>query len=214
LPVFLGYRRSDVNHLAHCYLSDGSDLELVGGLMGDFVKGRLESLDYPRPVLNALRLHRHIDSTTDAHARVRTSRDRFDPEFRRYAGILTDVFYDHFLARHWARYHETPLADFARRVYDALDIHEELLPERLKLFAVYMRQRNLLLNYRELDTIDQSLKGIASRLSRANPVGSARTQLEKHYDGLESDFHAFFPDVVRMAKPQQGKNHESGSETF
>lgn len=193
-----------MNHLAHCYLSDGSDLELVGGLMGDFVKGRLDSLDYPQPVLEAMRLHRQIDSTTDAHPRVAESRNRFDPEFRRYAGILTDVFYDHFLARSWTQYHDAPLADFAQRVYDALNIHEGLLPERLKLFAVYMQQRDLLVNYRELDTIDQSLKGIASRLSRANPVGNARTQLEKHYDGLESDFHAFFPDVVAMAKPERG----------
>ncbi|TDJ33206.1 MAG: DUF479 domain-containing protein [Gammaproteobacteria bacterium] len=189
-----------MNHLAHCYLSDGSDLELVGSLMGDFVKGRLETLDYPQPVLNALRLHRRIDSTTDAHPRVAKSRNRFDPEFRRYAGILTDVFYDHFLARSWTRYHHTPLTDFAQRVYDALNIHENLLPERLKLFSVYMQQRDLLVNYRELDTIDQSLKGIAARLSRANPIGDARAQLEKHYDGLESDFHAYFPDVIRMAK--------------
>lgn len=195
-----------MNHLAHCYLSDGSDLELVGSLMGDFVKGRLQKLNYPQPVLNALRLHRRIDSTTDAHPRVRKSRNRFDPDFRRYAGILTDVFYDHFLARHWTRYHRTPLADFARRVYDALDVHEELLPKRLKLFALYMRQRNLLMNYRELDTIDQSLQGIASRLSHTNPVGKARAQLEKHYDGLESDFHAFFPDIVLLAKPKKGKN--------
>jgi len=122
------------------------------------------------------------------------------PEFRRYAGILTDVFYDHFLARSWTRYHHTPLTDFAQRVYDALNIHENLLPERLKLFSVYMQQRDLLVNYRELDTIDQSLKGIAARLSRANPIGDARAQLEKHYDGLESDFHAYFPDVIRMAK--------------
>ena len=203
-----------LNHLAHCYLSDNSDLDLVGGMMGDFVKGRLESLDYPQPVLDALRLHRSIDSTTDAHPRVRKSRNRFDPDFRRYAGILTDVFYDHFLARHWTRYHQTPLANFARRVYDALDNHEDLLPERLKLFAVYMRERDLLVNYRELDTIDQSLKGIAARLSRTNPVGSARSQLEKHYDGLESDFHAFFPDIVRMASQQKARDHESRSETF
>ncbi len=193
-----------MNHLAHCYLSDGSDLELIGGMMGDFVKGRLDSLDYPQPVLDAMRLHRRIDSTTDAHPRVAESRNRFDPEFRRYAGILTDVFYDHFLARSWARYHDAPLVDFAQRVYEALNIHEDLLPERLKLFAVYMRQRDLLVNYQELDTIEQSLKGIASRLSRANPVGSARTQLEKHYDGLESDFHAFFPDLVRLLKPERG----------
>ena len=189
-----------MNHLAHCYLSDGSDLELVGGLMGDFVKGRLDSLEYPQRVLDALRLHRRIDSTTDAHPRVRDSRNRFDPDYRRYAGILTDLFYDHFLARHWGHYHSDPLEDFARRVYDALDVHVELLPRRLQLFAVYMRQRDLLVNYRELDTIEQSLKGISSRLSRANPIGSARVQLEKHYDDLESDFHDFFPDVVRLIR--------------
>lgn len=191
-----------MNHLAHCHLGDDSDLGLVSSLMGDFVKGRLDGKDYPETVMKGLRLHRRIDSVTDAHPCVQRSRRRYEPPYRRYAGILTDVFYDHFLARDWQRYHHLPLPEFARRVYTALDTHDDLLPARLKLFRSYMLERDLLVNYREITTINTSLQGIASRLSRENPLGSAISQLETHYEGLERDFHDFFPDMVRMAKDE------------
>lgn len=191
-----------MNHLAHCYLGDDSDLGLVSSLMGDFVKGRLDGLDYPETVMSGLRLHRKIDSMSDAHACVRRSVRRYDPLYRRYAGILTDVFYDHFLARNWQQYHPLPLPEFAQRVYAALDAHADLLPARLKRFRSYMLERDLLVNYREIDTINASLQGIASRLSRENPLGSAISQLETHYEGLERDFHDFFPDMVRMTKDE------------
>jgi len=92
-----------MNFLAHLYLADPQPLGLLGSLMGDFVKGPLGGR-YPEPITRGIMLHRRIDTFTDAHAVVRASRTRISPGRRRFAGIMIDVFYDHFLARDWARY--------------------------------------------------------------------------------------------------------------
>ena len=92
-----------MNYLAHLYLA-GNDAEaLIGSLMGDFIKGRVDP-DLPPVLRQAILQHRRIDSFTDAHPIVRRSKQRVTNEFRRYAGILIDVFYDHFLAREWSQY--------------------------------------------------------------------------------------------------------------
>jgi acyl carrier protein phosphodiesterase len=52
-----------VNFLAHLYLAAPTDELLVGNLMGDFVKGRPESLvgKFPDEVILGIRQHRAID---------------------------------------------------------------------------------------------------------------------------------------------------------
>lgn len=39
---------------------------------------------------------------------------------RRFAGIMVDVFFDHFLARHWHRYTDMSLPVFTRATYRQL----------------------------------------------------------------------------------------------
>ena len=49
-------------------------------------------------------LHRRIDSFADTHPAFRRSRGRVSAARRRVAGIMVDMFYDHFLARHWGQF--------------------------------------------------------------------------------------------------------------
>src|SRR5215470_16904307 len=126
-----------VNFLAHAYLARGTDRAILGGVMGDFVKGPLEGR-YDAELTRALSLHRRIDSYTDAHDVVRRSRRRVSPDRRRFAGILVDMFYDHFLARLWEEYCDIPLEQFTAHVYAVLREHRALLPERLQQVAARM----------------------------------------------------------------------------
>ena len=84
-----------VNYLAHAWLSRYSTDSLVGGMLGDFVKGRIDGR-FSDPVCTGIRLHRAIDNYTDKHPLFRASRARISARRRRFAGIMVDVFYDHF----------------------------------------------------------------------------------------------------------------------
>jgi len=188
-----------VNFLAHTYLAGGSDYAIVGSLMGDFVKGPLNGR-YGTEITRALVLHRRIDTYTDAHHVVRESRGRVSPARRRFAGILVDVFYDHFLARHWDQYNDVPLERFTARIYSALRAHHALLPERLRDIAGGMAAADWLGSYRHVEAVGIALDRMGQRLKRGNALLRSAEELLAHYEAFDADFRAFFPDVVRFAR--------------
>lgn len=188
-----------MNYLFHLYLCDHSPEGFLGSLMGDFVKGRLDDT-YPNSIRRGIELHRRIDSFAHSNATVRRSLQRLDPSYRHYRGILVDIFYDHFLARNWSRHADLPLADFARRVYRALETHHPMLPPGLQRIAPRMIAHNWLESYRDLDTVDVVLGRIAARISRPNPLAGGIVELRRHYQGLEEDFTRFLPEAVACAR--------------
>lgn len=191
-----------MNHLAHARLAGPDPLDIAANLMGDFVRGRLGERFPPR-VAAGIRLHRAIDAWTDDHPLHRRSRQRLDPPFRRFAPILVDIYYDHFLARHFERFHHKPVERFTDDVYDALDNHRALLPSALARLAPVWRRRDLLAAYAELAVIDDVFSGIAGRLTRENPVASGGAPLRADYAGFEADFLAFFPELLEFARAER-----------
>jgi acyl carrier protein phosphodiesterase len=188
-----------LNFLAHLYLAEPTPLGLLGSLMGDFVKGPLPGR-YPAALERALVQHRRIDAYTDAHPLVHASRNRVSPAYRRFAGVLTDMFFDHFLARHWADYSVEPLAEFTSRIYALLDAHHALLPARLQHIAPSMRQGDWLGSYVQVTSVETALDRMGSRLKRGNLLLGAGTQLREQYLAFEGDFRAFFPELTEFAR--------------
>lgn len=198
-----------MNYLAHLYLAGDDPESVIGSLMGDFVKGRVDPARSPA-LRHAIMQHRRIDSFTDAHPVVRHSKQRISPEFRRYAGILVDVFYDHFLAAEWRCYAEIPLEAFARSVYDQVNRHFQALPPRMQPSMRYMVANDLLSTYRSVDGIGRALQGIETRLRRPSRLGDAVSELKGAYPGLRSDFTEFFPDLIRFVDDDTDPSRPAG----
>lgn len=183
-----------MNYLAHLYLAEQSSEGLLGSLLGDFVKGRLDDR-YQGAVRRGIALHRSIDSFTDAHPLHLRSRNRFGKRRRRYAGVIVDVCYDHFLARRWREYSADSLASFVERAYDVLREHRDELPGRLREIAPYMIADDWLGSYAELDNVGRALDGISRRIRRPDSLAGALAEIEASYDSLDEDFRAFFPEL-------------------
>jgi len=191
--------RDRMNFLAHAFLArDDADL-LLGSMMGDFVKGPLDGR-YAANITRGLSLHRAIDTYTDAHALVVRSRARVSATRRRYAGILIDLFYDHYLARYWIDYAKVPLAEFTASVYTTLLERRDLLPQRLQNIASNMARTDWLGSYRDTTNVGIALDRIGTRLTRGNALLDSVTELIENYEGFEEDFRAFFPEVMRFAR--------------
>lgn len=188
-----------MNFLAHFYLSDDGPAALVGGLMGDFVKGRLQGR-FAHAVERAIVLHRQIDTFTDADPTVRRSRRRIANDYRLLQPVLVDVFYDHFLARDWWRYSAEPFESFKVRVYEALRGQRHLFPPVLDSVAMRMATEDWLQAYGTLEGIETALRRMSRRLSRPNRLGDGGAQLVAHYDRLRADFHDFMPRLERYAR--------------
>lgn len=183
-----------MNYLGHLYLSPPSEDALLGSLMGDFVKGPIAA-HFPPAIARAIALHRKLDSFTDSHPVVAISRARISSGRRRYAGIMLDVFYDHFLARHWGEFHQQPLGSFTAHVYEILERRHGELPETLQRVAPSMRRWDWFGSYARIDTIDGTLNRIGQRLRRENTLQDSVGELLDNYANLESDFRRFLPEA-------------------
>ncbi len=92
-----------MNWLAHLFLSEPTPAFRIGSLLPDILPSR-ELQHLGREFQRGIERHRQIDAFTDSHAIVRRSILLLGPGFRRFGGILVDMFYDHFLASDWSRY--------------------------------------------------------------------------------------------------------------
>lgn len=100
-----------MNFLAHAVLAERTPALLVGGVVGDWIKGILPG-GLPMDLAQGVVLHRAIDGFVEIHPAFRHSCSRISPARRRYAGVLVDIFYDHILARDWGRFHRDPLPSY------------------------------------------------------------------------------------------------------
>ncbi len=146
-----------MNYLAHLYLSGNSEEILVGNFIGDYVKGK-QYQKFPVGVQKGILLHRQIDSFTDRHELVKSCANHFRERYGRYSGIVTDVVFDHFLARFWCEYSSITLRQFAKYVHAVLLSNYLLLPSRVKGFLPFLIQHKRLESYAHFKGIQQSLE--------------------------------------------------------
>ncbi len=185
-----------MNYLAHALLAGADPGLRLGGMMGDFIKGPLPA-GLPPELAAGVALHRRIDSYAETHPAFGRSRSRVSAERRRYAGVMVDLFYDHFLAVHWTSYCDQPLTDFTRESYALLAVHAQALPPRLAALLPAMRREDWLASYRDLESVGFALDRMAAhRLSRPNRLAGAVTELAADYEGFGRDFRAFFADAL------------------
>ena len=192
-----------MNFLAHLLLSPPTPDGRLGGLLGDFVKGPLDQAGYPPSVVQGIRLHRRVDSFTDAHPAVHAARNLVSPARRRFAGILVDIFFDHFLARRWERWHPDPLPRFAGLVYGELARTPHSVPPRFALMAPAMAAQDWLGSYASVDGISLALERMSHRSPVVAPLAGGGEELTGSFDGFARAFESFFPDVLAMVADQE-----------
>lgn len=184
-----------MNWLAHLYLSEPNPAFRIGNLLPDMV--RPSALTGLRSdFLRGASQHRQIDSFTDRHPIFRRSVQRIEPRFRKFGGILVDMFYDHFLARDWHRFSQVPLQAFADEVYLSFEHHQAEIPVEAYIHLVKMKHGNWLYHYRSVEGISDTLKRIGRRLRRHVPLEHAAGALREQHDSFYADFTEFFPELV------------------
>jgi len=200
-----------MNYLAHLLLSGDDPDMMLGGWLGDFVKGPLplkvadSASPWPAAVERGILLHRRIDAYCDQHPVVRQSIARLGPDMRRVGGIAIDLCYDHFLARRWNDFHTLPLNHYAEQVYHLLNSHHPQMPPAAQRFNQRAQQHRLLESYRRFNTLEGVLARIAERFSRPTPLAASYLRLQADYQLLSDDFDRVFPELLEFARVQWHK---------
>lgn len=188
-----------MNFLAHIYLSFGDDDVTLGNFMADSIRGK-RYRKYPPGIQKGILLHREIDTFTDAHPVARQSSKRLHKNYSHYSRVIVDIYYDHFLARNWKDYSDTPLPLFVERFYGLLEENYQLLPENVQRMMPYMIADNWLVNYAKLEGIGRVLSGMNRRTQNKSRMNLAIEDLHTHYDAFEEEFRLFFEDVLTFAQ--------------
>lgn len=188
-----------MNYLAHLYLSGDDPDVLVGNFIGDHVKGR-RFTRYQGGVQTGILLHRYIDTFTDKHPVFRESASMFKEGYRRYAGVVADIIYDHFLAANWQNYSDIDLHAFVGRSHHILMRNYFGLPGRVKQFLPFLVKSRRLETYQYFEGVTRTLNIMSSNSSLPDATTFAMHRLESCYDVLQEQFEAFMPDVITASR--------------
>ncbi len=183
-----------MNYLAHLHLAHTSDTPLLGNFMGDFIKGGLAQV--PSELRTGVALHRFIDSSTDAHPEVRALRAQMPAPWRRFGGIVLDVYFDHLLvtqSRYWQLQSiESLLAEFYRQLagFEG-DVSSRFIEVREGLL-----QHRWLIQYRQQQFCLQGLRRIERRFRRRVSFAEAGfAWCQQHHNAIAAGFNRLYPEM-------------------
>ncbi|WP_143961855.1 acyl carrier protein phosphodiesterase [Litoribacter populi] len=192
-----------MNFLAHAYLSFGEPKVLIGNFIADFVRGDLTKT-YDTEVIIGVKLHRAIDAYTDSHPEVKAVQELLKPAYARYSSVISDMFFDHFLAVSWSEYHNVPIKEFSQEVYKVMTQftvdHPHPLPEKFNIAFDLMVKNDWLMSYTTIAGMKQAMKGMANRTTFESKMETSHLFLQEHYEEIKAPFHRFFPQLVEFSK--------------
>jgi acyl carrier protein phosphodiesterase len=187
-----------MNWLAHIQLSGSSTENQIGNLIPDIISGS-KLTEIAEQFQPGIRLHRIIDIYTDSHPIFRRSVSRIDGSLRRYAPILVDLFYDHFLARTWSSYSLTSLEEFVGNFHKSIDTFRTELPDLVYERLKQIRDEEYLLSYNTKSGVARALTRVSSRLRRPVELAVGVEHLSAHYQAFAGDFQDFYPQLMNHA---------------
>ncbi|MDS0525524.1 ACP phosphodiesterase [Clostridium sp. SHJSY1] len=188
-----------MNYLAHIYLAEDNKENMLGNFLGDFVNKSLEN-KFDDSIKRGIFMHRKLDTFTDSHEDFIRSRSRISSVNRRLAGVLIDIFYDHYLAKNWNEYSSISLEEYADNFYRIFKEYPYFLPEKLTKRMPFIIEENWLLSYRELSGIERTVDRISKIVSNTrHPLVNPMDELINNYESFEDDFKCFFPHVIKYA---------------
>ncbi|KQB41809.1 Acyl carrier protein phosphodiesterase [Flavobacterium daejeonense] len=188
-----------MNFLAHIYLSGNNEYIKIGNFMADGIRGK-QFEKYPEAIQKGILLHRAIDTFTDEHPLFRQSTKRLHERYHHYAGVIVDIYYDHFLAKNWEKYSEENLDDFVSEFYQSLHQNHAVLSEKTKNILPYMEKQNWLSSYQTIEGIHQILTQMDRRTQNNSNMRFASEELLAFYDEFENEFTLFFEEIKSFCK--------------
>ena len=188
-----------MNLLAHARLSGDNESVLAGNMMADAVKGK-SWMQYPPDIRSGILLHRQIDDFTDKHPLVRQSKAVIREQYGLYSGVVTDIYFDHFLAVEWEMYSDTSLVSFSNHVYRILARHFVILPHRIKYILPFMMAQNWLNSYASPCELERIFYNMDRRTGFRSGMKTAVAVMETHYGNLQENFREFYPQLEQRVE--------------
>lgn len=183
-----------MNFLAHLYLSGNQEAIMLGNFIADSLRKKQWD-DYPKEVVKGIKLHHRIDYFTDTHPIVEQSKARLRASQHKYAPVVVDILYDHFLSANFKYYAQTSIETYAQHVYAILKKNYNSLPKGVQNMLPFMVKHNWLVAYGTKEGLQNVFNGMSKRANFKNNMALAVQDLHKNYVAFKVEFEAFFPQL-------------------
>jgi len=185
-----------LNYFAHLHLAHLSNTSLTGNLLGDFVKGsRLSYL--PRELELGIRLHRSIDSYTDAHYVSQQFKSEFR-EMRRYAGVGLDILFDHLLAKQLGINYNALCQQFYKILRDERNFYQAVLPADYQHKIYLITTDNWFASYSSLSGIAVALKNTGKRFRKPVALEQMLDWYTANQASIDDGFKQLYYDTTQF----------------
>ncbi len=199
-----------MNYLAHFYFAQHDDGLVVGALLGDFIKGTLQSATnhralahplLPTNTLQGIQLHRHIDAQFDQLPLLENFKQRCPNGLRRYSGIFLDLYCDYQLSRQWQTISDRDFSDFESDIVYTLKQARNAAPKNAQRLINAFESHRLLSSYHDREVIEKILARIGNRLKGDSlnnaPLNETLAPLWELTETIESNFEQIMIDMQK-----------------
>ncbi len=184
-----------MNYLAHIALSRNNKEIEIGNFVADHLKGMKVGL-FPETIQKGIFLHRKIDSFTDQHPILSEARKLLAVYFHKYSGVILDVYFDHFLSKHWNDFYPNSLRDFTNDFYQSAKDYRHVFPDSAKKFYRFMVQNDVLFRYQNLQDLKKVMEGISRRTYPNSGIEKSTAFLIENFEYFEKSFLEFYPLLI------------------
>lgn len=188
-----------MNYLAHLYFAQPNADSHYGNLLGDF-GGLRNKKQLPKRIKLGLENHYLVDKYTDNHPLIKRTKTHFSAQRKRFAGIAIDVLFDHFLIRHWTKFHHQPFTEFKENSYQLLQQNLTIMPSRMQYVVTRITQNDWFNEYQSIEGVGVALDNIAKRIRFNNQFHGCIEDIHLHYHDLDEVFLQFFPQLQAHVK--------------
>lgn len=186
-----------MNFLAHIYLSGNDTFRILGNFIADVVRGN-QYMQYPKQIQKGILLHRFIDFYTDQHPVFRQTKHRLHENYGHYSGVISDMYYDYFLAKNWGKFHQDSIEIYANNFYQLLQEHRDLLPDKIQRMSKHMIADNWLVSYKSIQGMQRILYQMDYRTGFKSKMQFATKELQIWETEMEQEFFQFFQDLQQQ----------------
>jgi acyl carrier protein phosphodiesterase len=190
-----------MNYLAHAFLSPPDSQILLGNMACDMIRPD-DTVSLSEKIKEGMALHQDIDRFTDKHYGFKAVRDLLNSQKLPYAGVFTDIIFDHCLARDWESYSTQPLSEFSHEIYMILNrsIAADAIPGHFPRLATALVSDDWFSSYASSHGLQKALARLKYRSSREIPVElimntvlSERKIIDSGFDDLMQALLQSFP---------------------
>jgi acyl carrier protein phosphodiesterase len=196
-----------MNWLIHIFLSEKNTDFQIGNFIADPLKCKPWE-DASTNIKNGMEIHKFIDSFSDSHPIIKTSKDRLKSGLLK--AVVIDLCFDYLLSKNWQKFSNQPLQDFTQEFYTQALEKKYQIPEDIFWHIQNLVNRDLLNKYQTLEDLKHSFERMDRRLSprlkkRDTCINYLESVLE-NIDLLEKDFLEFFPILMEESKKLMNKD--------